>query len=1220
MSDSGPLLVPIEVQAMVLNNPAVNFVRAQVNYNNLLSCRSPLPEPFKQDEVDFARHIEKNHGVYLRWTLPAALRHGVQNAAGKLEFPLVPNRWLVVRIFRPATKALPPPATMPQVAAWIVQSDFLNSPDGSSYLDPTQSAPKQTQLGRKVPIAAATPWQEPTATTAYFLRAVADGNPAFSAYQPFNQNVFSIHDDLKKQAIGDGTVSYFVQGWYSDPKADVLAPPAGQPAKPLSDLLSSLRWSASKAGTEAKTIVCHGAAYGVAWQPDAPSPPPSPKDNARPRIAVGHTSIDAVVAFARAAFSTPGVTPPDGIGADQAAALLEAFQYNLLPLLSQPGGEDMLEQKIRSLWFGSAAAGTTWAIVDKPGQPSASPGDKLSATELAREAEWLSELNTAQRLFDSAMRDLMATQRTLFEIWWKQQNVNAILSEGGDYPQGVDDDRFSKALNPALPTSLVVQAASHLGKLAALAKEIPTTGPGTTLAEAIDKFGRDKQLPPTRILKPISRPRFWAPADPVMVLSGAAHLMKIESETVLPCRWPSEVITSLDVATGAGGPAFSIAASQLAALRPAIAFANLPAVTGALYAEFFLLDPVNAPLVGAAVGRTLTAAQLDALAASLATPKPTKDSGIAPAILAPFPWQQPWQPLYLDWKISWYPVPFLNANGAPNWKFNGTDYDLAPGVAQPIAGTLAGRAVLTPKPSFEFKARIDQFVTDNRGTTAAQQLESIKDLITTVDKWDFLSQAFSGLTTQVAWWSPVPTLLPPATPLAAGFRSMADLVGEQAKCPPNPQLPGGGRPGPAPTSAFEALRGGQFFFAQVSIVDVFGQTVEVITTQTSPQTTITVGKGMEVTQGVMKFNPGGLAQLPPRLLQPARLNFEFMPAANGNPIVGWILPNHVDGSLAVYGADGVLYGELALATNATGTPFVHYWPAPDTPYSSVAALAAAQPQLGGFLQGLQNGGPGPLRDFLHAIDETLWTVDPLGDRSDAFLSVLLGRPLAVVSAAMSFELQAEVWRDPAWPFTFTRPDPLLLKYQFPVQLGKLAYRHDGLIGYFLDGNYASFNAVHVPQPGPHDPPLSGYLAAIGNGNWVDLKFAAKGPGPARSLTLVMDPRASVHAQCGILPTKDVTLVREWVDSALAKMQATFRTGPVLAEQRGVVPKGQTTPVESLLLPTPGGARGTWTWRQLDGEGKWPSLPLGPVDGRAVFPTQPPILRDGVLQLTGGIDL
>jgi hypothetical protein len=188
-----------------------------------------------------------------------------------------------------------------------------------------------------------------------------------------------------------------------------------------------------------------------------------------------------------------------------------------------------------------------------------------------------------------------------------------------------------------------------------------------------------------------------------------------------------------------------------------------------------------------------------------------------------------------------------------------------------------------------------------------------------------------------------------------------------------------------------------------------------------------------------------------------------------------------------------------------------------------------------------------------------------------------------------------------------------------VQLGDLASRRDGLLGYYLDGAFGALNVVHAPVPGPGDPAPSGYLAQIGAGNWVSLGFAATGAGPARALTLLMDPRASVRAQSGILPSKEVTLVPAWVDDALGAMRAAFRTGPVLAESRMVAPQGGGDAVQTLMVPLPAERHGSWTWRQPAGGGAWPSTALAAADAGTVLPAAPPILRDGVLQLTHGLD-
>src|SRR5262245_20867238 len=213
MSDPGPLIVPIDVKAMVHNNPATPFIRGAVNYGKLASFLDPSPAPFQNEGGDDFSHNTAHHGVYLMWTLPKGLRHGSQQAGGRFTFPFVPNRWLVVRLLRAEDAA---PATPPAAAAWVVQSDYVNASDGASaYIDPNSTtAIAPTRIGRKVSVTAAAPWQEPAAA-APFLTAVAESNPAFAAYQPFNENVFSLFDDLATQNIGSASLSYFVLGWYA---------------------------------------------------------------------------------------------------------------------------------------------------------------------------------------------------------------------------------------------------------------------------------------------------------------------------------------------------------------------------------------------------------------------------------------------------------------------------------------------------------------------------------------------------------------------------------------------------------------------------------------------------------------------------------------------------------------------------------------------------------------------------------------------------------------------------------------------------------------------------------------------------------------------------------------------------------------------------------------------------------------------------------------------
>lgn len=1164
MSDSGPLIVPIEVQAMVLNSPNVSFTRATMSYRNLGRFQSPSPGAFKNDDVDFAKRARSvrdvndaaaaadqslvyvNHGVYLRWVLPNALRHGVADDKGAVEFPLVPDRWLVTRLYRPAGST-----AAPELKAWVVESSHAS--DGTSaYMHPVTG--RLMHIGRKVPSSQAQPWKEPGAADGVPLRAVAPANPAFATYQPFNEDVFSIHDDLATQHVAAGTMSYYVVGWYSEPGSDILAGwKPGDDGKGFDRRLAELRWSASKAGTGARATVYQGMVFSVPWEPYAPNvqPPPSPRDGPKPQVAFGNTGVDAVVAFAKAAVEAQ---PISGLTPQEAADLLEAFQYNLLPMLGEHGAEDMLEQKIRGRWFESGQGGARWVIVDAETAPGAPPPKPLVAGELARQAGLLKSLNDDQAALDETLRRLTGVQRSLFELWWKKGMAKRFSSP----PWGVE--------KPEQLDEAVAGLARDAQGLMAKRDE---------LAGRISKASGEMKLPQTRVLKRVAAPRFWSPADPVVVVSNTAHAMKFYPDEQLACRWPSEV-----------------SPSTFKRHEPTMAWDGLPAPAHSLFSECFMLDPANASLPHDAAAQT-----------------------VAPALVPPAWKEQPWQPLYLDWEIAWYPMPFRPTDNTqrPNWSFNGLDYEFVPGMSVPERKLLQGRSVLTPKPSFELKARLDQFLRENKGTEAARRLEAVEGVVQAVEQWDFLSQTLSGLNTLLSGWRPDPAQTPGAQESAGGL-PLAPLIGEATSGPPDPRLnekPAHEKADQPPPSTFEGMRGGQFYLTSMTVVDVFGQTLDIVTTDSTPHFLLLAADGLRPEHGVdPSIERGRLVELPPRLLQPARLNFRFEGGKNENPILGWLLPNHLDSGLAVYGAGGKPYGELSRPrpSDAPG-----WRPAPGSPYATLKDFADGEPQLGGVVLSLQAAGAQVFGEFLAAVDETLWTVDVTGNSNDTLLATLVGRPLAVVGARLSLELQTQAWADPEWPYTFKRAKPRFLDYKFAVRLGDIGYRQDGLIGYFADGVYTRFHTVHTPAT--RSP--SGYVAPIGPGNYLELAFAEQGPGAPAALTLIMDPRAGVHAQCGLFPVKEVSLEPRWVDEALAALEATFRTGPVLAATEQVIPKGQTRPETALLLPVPAERRGSWSWVEADGEGHWPESPLAPVSDNASFPETPPALREGLLKLKGG---
>jgi hypothetical protein len=108
--------------------------------------------------------------------------------------------------------------------------------------------------------------------------------------------------------------------------------------------------------------------------------------------------------------------------------------------------------------------------------------------------------------------------------------------------------------------------------------------------------------------------------------------------------------------------------------------------------------------------------------------------------------------------------------------------------------------------------------------------------------------------------------------------------------------------------------------------------------------------------------------------------------------------------------------------------------------------------------------------------------------------------------------------------------------------------------------------------------------------------------------MLVDPRGTVNATTGILPTEELTLPAVFYQDAIAKLEIYFRTGPLLVD------------AEAVRMPRPTEQQGTWSWIQKNEPGNmpasWEADPIAKSDDQARFPAEPLQLRDGWLKLTG----
>ena len=440
---------------------------------------------------------------------------------------------------------------------------------------------------------------------------------------------------------------------------------------------------------------------------------------------------------------------------------------------------------------------------------------------------------------------------------------------------------------------------------------------------------------------------------------------------------------------------------------------------------------------------------------------------------------------------------------------------------------------------------------------------------------------------------------------------------------------------------FSPLRAGFLRMQAITLVDVFGRFV----TLPSP-------------------NPGAVAQtlqsavtppladhpvyLPPRLVQPSRLVGRWISAASpdglaeftewnphpaASPICGWLLPNHLDGSLACYGADGVPVGSLARTQQR-----VRWFTVPGEGYPSGIdnrtlmlddlARTHANPALRSFLTAFAYDSEtadtaATFQKLLGVIDQAQQFIITKAIQEDRTLAVLIGQPLVLARVSVRLQLRGlpdvsldtrsySPWNAPGpqfqmdgsgfVPYHFGNFDAAgITSVVFPLRVGAVEsrkhgvvtpYFDDGLVGFFVNDDYATF---YTP-------------VAVGDGFRIvstappDSRAASVTPdGAAVTLTLLLDPRAPVHLTTGVLPVTTLQIPSDQYAAALARLRVTFFAAPVLENADG------------FTLPVPAETGYEWRWWHVGQAGDRP-VKVAQNNTDAVFPSSPQRIVDGWLNL------
>jgi hypothetical protein len=1124
------LLVPTNVQAFLVGqtadpptNPLYDLAPVPRTTDDLIKWYGDRKYAFSFQSSKCASPLQP--GLHLHWALPEALMHTRHEAGKPPVQPCIPNRWLVRRLCHAEGN--------PNISskAWVVESDYVSDTaqfGGSPFLFFSPSLAVK-YVGRTVPLEQ---WQETQSVYRFELTASGWGDPSFAAYYPACKGVLGFHDKMEGVPPGN-QLTYLIMGWYSDQTKDPLGTGDGSnTVESFKARLAGLEWlcpDVNGAPLPQRTL-CHGAVVGITWQGAAQSYPSAPAGATPPTVVIGGSAAEALAALvARHAPETNDVTDKDAL-----EKILCAFQHGQA---MQVTDYHQLVELLHQHSFNALAGGTHWSMEPTRSTEAQRPVPSVSEPILKR----LGELNQAQQRHDRHVRKIESLRWQLFACWatWASK-------QNGPPPRRPSRDPVISALEK------LNQAVNELPPLQQAVDRCKTTLNAVLTGEQTGLQLVESTMPP-----------FLHPKDPFVVLTGENLIgpsrMRAERDhqdagRVLRCRTTTAVVTGVNQSgtisrVWSADQHFSLPGFQ------DVAGTGLGDLARELAIEALLFDPSCSGMIPTADDRLFKALQKSLNQSRQSDVTTLTWIGQTPDSLAVTPWgnTNPWLPVYLMWQARWTSAyapgqdsDDRHSKSLDGWQFSSDalSCDLVlRGVPPKSADTplvLEDATILSPLSGSQLAEHLREF---------GKAIGHDADNLAGIEQTEVLGQSLGGFTDQLLRQT-LGLCLPPVDPTNGQVEVDASVWEAMGKGT-QPTMPG--------ARAFLPVRTGAVTLVNLYLVDTFGQVRKLIDSSHAefPQANMIVSAVLAPSS--REYH----ARFSPRLSQPARLNFAWQAAdeSASGPVCGWMVPNFLEKSFALFSAKGDPLGALesvlpALGEKTIRSPVTFAWR--PIPGSSLGINDIVNERLRRFVELVANFTADEGQAFLELVELVLRKTEARLPPEDPALAVLLGRPLALVQASLELELRglsAGYWNS-NWKFDTEG----LERLQVPVRLGGMALPADGLVGY-------------LPEDGrPRLVASDGATRRLGGSGCItyDQQLSVACAGAPLKLTLLMDASARVHASTGILPRHHIQLPEE-VGKQLGLIEKFYvSVAPVLG-----VPPGESA--AQPTMPRPSDAFGQWSW-------------------------------------------
>lgn len=1150
-------------EAKQVSSPSANFSQlpwydgkqnTDVNFNHPFISKNCLRQPFQTPET----MLEK--GVHLHFIVPQYLGRKVPE---KLELgnsgqmPAAPNRWLISKSNNNTI-----------VDQWYLESDYIQSeeyiPLNYASTIPYPEGKPYRYIGRCSKLSNNNAILPTSNNTSNYFKTQNNGKPLtilghgelnFSSFYPNCNTVFGFYDP---EGTLDPSITYAIIGWHDSTDDDLLYQTVTKWLAPNDSNSSLTNDILTKKIKAAFGLELNNNNNNTTTAPISQAVPTifcgkfvadkknTALDSSKTKVAIGQTGTEAL-----SSFLANNLSQKINKNSEEAKGTIEDQLESVL-MFSQLDENDIdvgakFHEARHGKGFRPSNGETKWTVKIQAQEKLPTDNTSRALPPLPNGiGSYLNALNKAQQTFHRALQEKTTLQRQLYIDWIKYMQAR-YPSEVAPY-QYPDADHIQYFIKNYCipPIQEKIRLTGSLDYDQNTSKPNATSNNPIDLAhqvqakwEALDEFIQSENVKRTSLKEPLLSidstvgPRFWEPKSPTVLISGL----------------PEDVATvNKDVSILSNALSGTSINKSLSGILQLLKGENTQKLSNQTWSPFLLdwefnLNPVQLKQSGEMTATSLTTSfNLDATGPEFMTSNVT----------------------YSDENAVFSGTVLLSTH-TRNTKESAIERFFKSFISREQITYVAGKSLndfLTATSWREASAcfKNNNFITPSANiATVPNAYYSLWSAHQELKGQQFLSQTLDGFYEACIQLDKVPQF-PIKEPI--GFASDKDftnliktIVGNQREISVETAF------------QFNLISCGMITLQRLTLIDNFGISTPINTTGHIPfSNTLNINKGNE------------LPYLKPRLAQATRLNFNWLNADTSSnasevpsnddpassPICGWLMNNYLDNNIAIYDAKGRALGYIDHLAKWNAVPWNTGISTIDGDIQNTHLYNVAQKIM---------SSASFMEDFMIATQNAQHNIAPQRALLHDIKSSLVGKPIAVVRAAIGLELKGLPAIDQSWSALLqdlhnchkqngwnyeNRYNQKWTSVTFPCRLGEHMQFNDGLIGYWTENN-AGFLADDFIAPQTTTNTLkNGQIIALQTttntlktGQIDEYKEGAFqnqslviNANPLK-MTMLMDPHGLLHATTGILPTKAISIPEKHYLPALKKLKVWFASSPII---------------------------------------------------------------------------